>query len=103
FGQGFDTFDADFPGFSDGMKLQVQRRGGAVIDRALKWLETGSGQPFFGWVHLYDAHSPYDAPPPHGARFKTSPYDGEIAYVDACIGRLVSALEQSGRVERTIV
>ena len=32
FAQGFDTFDADFPGFSDGLKLQVQRRGDAVVD-----------------------------------------------------------------------
>ena len=103
FAQGFDTFDADFPGFSDGLKLQVQRRGDAVVDAALKWLEGGSTQPFFGWVHLYDAHAPYDAPAPFAVRFKSSPYDGEIAYVDACIGRLVSALEQSGRLDRTLI
>jgi arylsulfatase A-like enzyme/Tfp pilus assembly protein PilF len=102
FAQGFDTFNADFPGFSDGLKLQVQRRGGAVVDAALTWLEGGS-QPFFGWVHLYDAHAPYDPPAPFAARFKASPYDGEIAYVDACIGRLVDALERTGRLDRTIV
>jgi choline-sulfatase len=103
FAQGFDTFDADFPGFSDALKLQVQRRGDAVTDRALAWLEDVHAQPFFGWVHLYDAHAPYEAPPPFGARFRSSPYDGEIAFVDACIGRLVAALEQSGRLDRTIV
>ena len=96
FAQGFDTFDADFPGFSDSAKLQVQRRGDAVVDAAVKWLDAGGTQPFFGWVHLYDAHAPYDPPPPFAARFKTSPYDGEIAYVDACIGRLIAALERSG-------
>jgi arylsulfatase A-like enzyme/Tfp pilus assembly protein PilF len=103
FAQGFDTFDADFQGFTDGGKLQVQRRGDAVVDRALQWLDGAGSQPFFGWVHLYDAHAPYEAPPPFGARFKTSPYDGEIAYVDACIGRLVASLERSGRLDRTIV
>jgi len=103
FAQGFDTFDADFSGFSDAMKLQVQRRGDAVIDRALQWLADARSGPFFGWVHLYDAHAPYEAPPPFGPRFKTSPYDGEIAFVDACIGRLVAALEHSGRLDRTIV
>src|SRR6185295_3326573 len=103
FAQGFDTFDADFPGFSDALKLQVQRRGDAVVDRALQWLEGAAAQPFFGWVHLYDAHAPYDAPAPFGARFKTSPYDGEIAYVDACVGRLITALERTGRLDRTIV
>jgi arylsulfatase A-like enzyme/Tfp pilus assembly protein PilF len=104
FAQGFDTFDADFPGFSDDRKLQVQRRGDAVVDRAVAWLEERrTPQPFFGWVHLYDAHTPYDAPPPFGARFRTAPYDGEIAYVDACVGRLVAALERTGRLDSTII
>jgi len=102
FAQGFDTFDADFPGFSDGLKLQVQRRGDAVVDAAVRWLDQGT-QPFFGWVHLYDAHAPYDPPAPFAARFKTAPYDGEIAYVDACIGRLIAALERTGRLDRTLV
>ncbi|MGH9144267.1 MAG: sulfatase-like hydrolase/transferase, partial [Vicinamibacterales bacterium] len=103
FAQGFDVFDADFAGFSDGLKLQVQRRGDAVVDAALKWLAIADTRPFFGWVHLYDAHAPYDPPPRFAARFKSSPYDGEIAYVDACIGRLVAALERSGRLDRTLV
>lgn len=103
FAQGFDTFDADFPGFSDAAKLQVQRRGDAVVDAAVKWLAAGGTQPFFGWVHLYDAHAPYEPPPPFAARFKASPYDGEIAYVDACIGRLVAALERGGHLDRTLV
>src|SRR4051812_10524355 len=103
FAQGFDTFDAEFPAFSDAQKLQVQRRGDAVVDAALKWVDTAAAQPFFMWVHLYDAHAPYDAPAPFGVRFKASPYDGEIAYVDACIARLVAALERSGRLDRTLV
>ena len=103
FGQGFDTFDADFPGFSDSQKLQVQRRGDAVVDAALAWLGTGGAQPFFAWVHLYDAHAPYEPPAPFDARFAASPYDGEIAYVDACIGRLIAGLERSGRFDRTLI
>lgn len=103
FARGFDTFDADFSGFSDGMKLQVQRRCGEVTNVAVKWLSRGGAQPFFAWVHLYDAHAPYDAPAPFGPRFKAAPYDGEIAYVDSCVGKLVDALEQAGRLDRTIV
>jgi arylsulfatase A-like enzyme/Tfp pilus assembly protein PilF len=102
FGQGFGTVDARFAQFSTGMKLQAQRRGGEVTDAALAWLRAGS-QPFFAWVHLYDAHAPYDAPPPFRARFQASPYDGEVAYVDSCIAKLVAALEQSGQLDRTIV
>jgi arylsulfatase A-like enzyme/Tfp pilus assembly protein PilF len=103
FAQGFDAFDADFSGFSDGTKLQVQRRCDVVTSAALRWLGGSDAQPFFGWVHLYDAHAPYDAPAPYGTRFKTAPYDGEIAYVDACVGRLIDAIAPGGRLERTVV
>jgi arylsulfatase A-like enzyme/Tfp pilus assembly protein PilF len=102
FGQGFDTIDATFAQFSMGMKLQAQRRGGEVTDAALTWLR-GSSSPFFMWVHLYDAHTPYDAPAPFRARFQASPYDGEVAYVDSCIARLTAALEESGQLDRTLV
>jgi arylsulfatase A-like enzyme/Tfp pilus assembly protein PilF len=102
FGQGFDTVDATFAQFNAGMKLQAQRRAGEVVDAALRWLR-GGNQPFFAWVHLYDAHTPYDPPAPFRARFRASPYDGEIAYVDSNVGRLIAALEQSGELDRTLV
>jgi arylsulfatase A-like enzyme/Tfp pilus assembly protein PilF len=102
FGRGFDVFDATFAHYTAGMKLQSQRKGDEVTDAALKWLR-GSGQPFFAWVHLYDAHAPYDPPAPFRARFRASPYDGEIAYVDSCIARLVAALEAAGQLDRTLV
>jgi len=105
FARGFDTFDASFAQFNTSMKLQAQRDGGEVTDRTLKWLsvENVENAPFFAWVHLYDAHAPYEPPPPFQARFRVTPYDGEIAYVDSCIARLVAALEQSGRLERTVI
>jgi arylsulfatase A-like enzyme/Flp pilus assembly protein TadD len=104
FAQGFDEFDARFDRFEASMKLQAQRRGGAVVDAASAWISRQTGdQPFFAWVHLYDAHAPYAAPPPFAATYRTNPYDGEIAYVDACVARLVSLLEREGRLDRTLV
>jgi Tfp pilus assembly protein PilF len=88
------------------MKLQSQRRGAEVVTAALQWLSAPASpatQPFFAWVHLYDAHAPYDAPSPFRERFAASPYDGEVAYVDSCIAKLVAALERSGQLDRTIV
>ena len=102
FAQGFEAFDAAFERFNTNMKLQAQRRGGEVADAAITWLRKGP-QPFFAWVHLYDAHAPYDPPAPFRTRFGAAPYDGEIAYVDASIGRIVAALEQGGQLDRTIV
>jgi len=102
FGQGFDTFDASFAQFSSGSKLQAQRRCGDVVDSALNWLRPAA-TPFFAWVHMYDAHTPYEAPQSFRTRFPASPYDAEVAYVDSCVGRLVAALEQSGQLDRTLV
>jgi choline-sulfatase len=104
FGQGFDVFDAAFEGFRQEIKLQVQRPAGRVVDPALAWISSvPAGSPFFAWVHLYDAHTPYAAPAPFGPRFKTRPYDGEVAYVDSQVGRMIAALGASGALDRTIV
>jgi choline-sulfatase len=48
-------------------------------------------RPFFVWVHLFDAHDPYDPPGALKARYAAAPYDGEIAAVDRAVGRLVQA------------
>ncbi|MBP1636382.1 MAG: Sulfatase [Acidobacteria bacterium] len=75
-----------------------------MLEPALAWLkEQRSGDPFFAWVHFYDAHAPYRPPPPFDARFRRHPYDGEIAYVDSALGRLVALLEQKGVLDRTLV
>ena len=110
FAQGFDAFDASFARFDTGMKLQAQRRAGEVTAAALKWIQPPAAsrqpppkQPWFAWVHYYDAHTPYDPPAPFRTRFRASPYDGEIAYVDSNIAKLVAALEQSGELDRTLV
>jgi choline-sulfatase len=103
FGRGFDTFDATFAHFSAGAKLQAQRRGGEVVDAALAWLKSTGPQPFFAWVHLYDAHTPYEPPEPFRSRFAATPYDGEIAYADSCVARLVDAIAQRGLADRTAI
>ena len=55
-----------------------------------------SERPWFAWVHLYDPHEPYRAPEPCGSRFP--PYDAEVAYTDAMLGRLVDTLKASGQL-----
>lgn len=104
FGQGFEVFDSIFREFRPETAPQVQRTADEVARPALAWLNTVAGtSPFFAWIHLYDAHAPYGAPSPFGAKFRAHPYDGEIAYVDMVIGRLLAALSKSGALDRTIV
>jgi choline-sulfatase len=97
FDRGFDVYDAGFslrrPG--DDRYRTVERRGDDVTGRALAWLADGrkatGGPPSFVWVHLFDAHDPYDPPGDLRNRFAKEPYDGEIAFVDRQTGRLLAA------------
>lgn len=102
--RGFVHYDDAFlygqPGSIPG---QVERRAEAVVDAALGWLQEPRDAPFFAWIHLYDPHSPYSAPEPYGGRFGDRPYDGEVAYTDAQVGRLLDELEAAGLLENTIV
>ena len=103
--QGFEHFDDPFgsAGKREGREERSERRGAEVTDAALRWLAGLGGRPFFAWVHLFDPHWPYEAPAPYGQRFARSPYDGEVAYADAQLARLLEWLERSGRAARTLV
>lgn len=104
--RGFDAYDDRFrrPRARGGGGMHSERRAGAVVDRALEWLGTRDpARPFLLWAHFYDPHAPYDPPPEYRVRFASSPYDGEIAYTDASLGRLLEALGRAGVLERTLV
>jgi choline-sulfatase len=106
--RGFDTYDdqiARDPNATE--RLEAERKASVVVDRALAWLaarasRTRSPVPFFVWVHLYDPHAPYEPPAEFRARAKT-PYDGEIAYADSQLARLLDALRASGALRRTLI
>ena len=72
------------------------------VDAALAWLRRPRGGPFFLWVHLFDVHAPHVAPEGFGERFEDA-YDGEVAYVDAQIARLLRALDTMGVAGETLV
>jgi len=103
--QGFDTYFDHFEfGHSEEMNLDaIKRRGDRVVDEALDWLKLHSQRPFFLWVHLYDPHAPYNPPEPHASLYRDRPYDGEIAFADAQIGRFFTALRQRELFDRSLI
>src|SRR3954471_12180815 len=103
--QGVDTYYDKFDlSESKGMSLgAIQRPGNEVVDQALPWIEQAAGQPFFAWVHLYDAHSPYRPPEPFATKYKGHPYNGEIAFADSQVARIIAALERLHLYDRTVV
>jgi arylsulfatase A-like enzyme len=94
FDRNFDTYEAGFhlPQPGEGRYRTVERRAQEVVARAAGWLERGQRAPFFLWVQLNDPHAPYEAPPPFAGRYASSRYDGEVAYTDAAMARLLAAL-----------
>jgi choline-sulfatase len=95
--QGFDRY-------SDRFALdQLQKRGDAVVDDALAWIDEVRARRFFAWVHLFDPHLPYDPPEPFRARFPADRYQGEVAFTDELVGRILSRLRERQLLEKTLV
>src|SRR5439155_5754642 len=82
--RGFDFYDDAFApeAFLQRDLGLVDRPAADSVSRTLSWLKRNSQRPFFFWLHLYDPHSPYNAPEPYRTEYKSHPYDGEIAYAD---------------------
>ena len=103
--QGFDTYfdDFDLSKFKVFSMGNIQRPGNEVVDRALPWIDQQRGAPFFAWIHLYDAHTPYSPPEPFRSQHPDDPYQGEIAFADAQVGRVVQFLRDRDLFDRTVI
>ena len=108
--RGFDVYDDRMLGSAGDLEL-VQRAADQVLAPAYDWIASPTSPtrdpqpaaPWFAWVHLYDPHEPYTAPEPFGSRYAAEPYDGEIAYADAALGRIITPLRTSGALAHTLI
>ena len=90
--RGFDHYDDRITrGDETKSVLESERRGEEVVAAATAWVASQAG-PFFAWVHLYDPHAPYEPPAPFREQYAGRLYDGEVAYTDRCLGRLLQAV-----------
>jgi arylsulfatase A-like enzyme/Flp pilus assembly protein TadD len=102
---GFDFYydHFDFNRMEEANLDEMERPGNVVADQALDWLSKNYQQKFFLWMHLYDPHYPYRPPPPYSEEYKDHPYDGEIAFADAQVGRLLAFLKEKHLYENTLI
>ena len=98
--QGFDSYDDLLPPAPP--DAEAERPASAVADSAIHFLEEHAGAgPFFLFVHFYDPHADYHPPPEFAG---LPPYDGEVAYVDRELGRILDALAARGvRAETAVI
>jgi arylsulfatase A-like enzyme len=110
----------------------VRKRAAEVNREFLSWVDRQDDtRPFFAFLNYYDAHGPYQPPPPFDAKFgdasrreeleqmrEDAParqwppeviraakdaYDGSIAYMDAQLGDLFRELDRRGLTRNTLI
>jgi len=103
--RGFDFYydHFDFNRLEEANLDEMERPANIVADLALDWLAHHSNQRFFFWMHLYDPHYPYNPPAPFSTEYQSHPYDGEIAFADSQVGRVVDFLKAKGLYEKTLI
>ncbi len=120
FNRGFNTY-----------RYASRLRAGDAVDMALDVLERSGEDKHFLFLHLIDAHWPYDPPPEFRERFRTSApnvphllnkvldheppddpdeidqivalYDAEIANADQELGRFFDELKARGLYDRSLI
>src|SRR5258708_1920477 len=104
-GRGFDFYDDAFSAETFQKKDigLVDRRAEESVAHAIVWLKKTPRRPFFLWLHLYDPHNPYDPPEPYSADYKGHLYDGEIAYADYELSKLIDWLKQSKLYDSSVI
>ncbi len=100
--RGFDVYDDAYPSKAGPGESFSERPAGETVAAALRWL-SGRKEKWFCWVHLWDPHLPYAPPEPFASRFKADPYSGEVAYVDAELGKLLDEIDKGGGLGKTLV
>jgi arylsulfatase A-like enzyme/predicted Zn-dependent protease len=103
--QGFDFFadNFDLAKYNAISLGKVQKRADEVLGEAQTWLRQNNGKRFFSWIHLYDPHTPYEPPSPFRELYADHPYRGEVAYLDAELGKFFAFLKAENLWDNTII
>jgi arylsulfatase A-like enzyme len=99
-------FDDDFGlarGFDEEIRLGAGRQKASadeMAERAVARIRQAGQGPLFLWMHLPDAHAPYDLGGKKGSAFER--YVREVALVDAALGKMRKAMDELGVADRTV-
>jgi arylsulfatase A-like enzyme len=118
--------------FANAWRTKPGEPNNFTIDQALSWIEKNRKRKFFLFLHVMDPHSPYSPPGQYRRAFLSRAYDrelrdgpelrarigslsaddkaqlvdlydGDVAYADSKMGRLMEALRMWGLEEKTVV
>jgi arylsulfatase A-like enzyme/Flp pilus assembly protein TadD len=105
--QGFDLYD-------DSLEVNVilknynsEIKADQVYAKFSRWFKKMNPQKkFFTWIHFYDPHTPYDPPEKYKKKWGNNPaalYNGEVAFVDTFVGKIIDDLKTANLLEQTLV
>jgi len=133
YNQGFDIYDDYTINFSSNEEAHRGITSPRIHKRISSWLEQNYKQPFFLFLHYWDVHYDYIPPAPFDTMFdkyykgdissrnfehnwRINPsmpkrdlehiialYDGEIAFTDSYIGKLLRMLKELGIYDNTMI
>ncbi|MBA3455693.1 MAG: sulfatase-like hydrolase/transferase [Deltaproteobacteria bacterium] len=74
-------------------------------DKAIAYVQRNADKRWFLWVHYYDPHYAYEPHPevPSFGSDRVALYDGEIAFTDLHVGRLLDDLRAKGLYDKTVI
>lgn len=98
----FDFYDDRVGGAANVSIADVARPGSTTAAIAEEWISGHAQQPFFFFLHVFEPHSPYEAPEPFRLRYE-NPYDAEIAAADAVVGKFIERLKVLGIYDRAVI
>lgn len=100
--KGWSAFNRIGPAAEDFEDYEVL---GTFCDEAERFIREQSGRekPFFLFLALTAPHTPTSPAPEFQGQSRIGPYGDFVMNTDACIGRVVDALEAAGLTEETLV
>jgi len=105
--QGFQEYDQDL--VLEGFASHAQITSPRITDKGIAWLagRRHDPAPWFLWLHYFDPHAAYKRHPDiseaFGVERPVDLYDGEIAFTDRAVARLLARLAELDLAKQTIV
>lgn len=104
--QGFEFYDETFRQKQTIINYHDEIPADEITKKFAAWLEKNHEKKFFTWLHFFDPHSPYQVHPEVDNKFAQSErlkYEGEIAYVDMHVGKIIRLLAAKKVLKHTVI
>jgi arylsulfatase A-like enzyme len=105
--RGFDKLDMSATGEGTIKEMENSVTGDKLSDAAIKLLAKPehTGKRFFMWMHYLDPHADYlhHSDVPDFGKTQRDQYDGEIAFVDRHLGRVLEAIAAAPWGQKTAI